>query len=240
MIRGFYSVASALTAAEMNHEVVAENLANATVGGYRRSGVVFQTADDDDSQEAGNANHRGRSVRATGQYTSFEPGPMQQTGNALDIALSPNVYFVVDGPNGPLYTRNGAFTRTADGSLQNATGLAVRGAGGPITLPANAAKITVSQEGAIRADNVEVGRLQLAEFRDGAGLRRAGTTLFDGPPAQAPRPGSFKVEQGYREGSNVQVVNEMVSMITGMRYYEAAEKALKALEDAVSQNTKPQ
>jgi flagellar basal-body rod protein FlgF len=237
MIRGLYSVASALTAAEANHEIVAENLANANVPGYRRSGIVFQTADDGESQ---GATQRARGVRATGQYTSFEAGPLQRTGNSLDMALSSNVYFVVDGPDGPLYTRNGAFQRTATGDLQNASGLRVRAAGGSINIPANAAEITISQEGTIKADNVEVGRLQLAEFPDGAGLRRAGTTLFEGPAPQPPRPGTFKVEQGYREGSNVQVVNEMVNMISGMRYYEAAEKAPKALEDAVSLNTKPQ
>ena len=95
-------------------------------------------------------------------------------------------------------------------------------------------------DGLLYANGAEVGRLELATFQDPRALRRAGTSLFEGPAPQTPPPGSVRVEQGYREGSNVQVVNEMVSMMLGMRYYEAAERALRSLSDTVSQATRPE
>jgi flagellar basal body rod protein FlgG len=241
MIRGLYSAATALNAVSQNQELVSENLANASVPGYRRHGLIFEVLPPESGTAPTPAGAELRGTRAAGGYTNFDAGPIQYTGSSLDLALSPNVYFVLDGPGGPLYTRNGTFRRSAGGELQSHSGLAVRGVGGRgIVVPPNAAQITVSQDGIVLADNVEVGRLQLAEFRDPSVLERAGTTLFQGPQGPPPQPGTFKVEQGYREGSNVQVVNEMVSMLTGMRYYEAAERALRALGEAVGLNTKPQ
>ena len=147
---------------------------------------------------------------------------------------------MLDGPSGPVYTRNGSFQRGPQGDLQSVSGFPVRSSGGRITIPAEAAQINVTKEGVVKADETEVGRLQLAEFKDPSGLQRVGSTLFEGPQGQAPAPGSYQVDQGYREGSNVKVVNEMVSMLTGMRFYEAAERAIRALGDVVSLSTKPQ
>jgi flagellar basal body rod protein FlgG len=80
----------------------------------------------------------------------------------------------------------------------------------------------------------------LANFDGPAALRRVGPTLFEGDAPQTPPPNSVRVDQGFREGSNVQPVQEMVSMMLGMRFYEAAGKVMQALSDAVSQNTRPQ
>jgi flagellar basal-body rod protein FlgF len=240
MIRGMYSAASALDAAALNQELVADNLANATTPGYRRHGLVFETVQQDvaDNQQALTGGMHG--IRAARPYTSFEGGPVQSTGNPLDLALSSNAFFVLDGPNGPLYTRNGGFERDVQGRMQSHSGLPVRSLSGPITIPPNATKIAVTLDGAVLADRVEVGKLQLAEFPDPSVLQRAGTTLFEGPAGAQPTPGTVRVQQGYREGSNVQIVNEMVSMLAGMRHYEAAQRALRALGDAIAQNTRPQ
>jgi flagellar basal-body rod protein FlgF len=240
MISGLYSAASALNAASMNQDLLAENLANANVPGYRRSGLTFEAVQAEMAQGGGPASPSMRGTTTAANYTNFDPGPMQYTGNPLDVALSGNVYFVLDGPNGPVYTRNGTFQNNARGQLQSASGLPVRSTGGAITIPPATAQVQVTKDGVVKADNVEIGRLQLAEFQDPSGLQRVGTTLFAGPQGSAPRPGTFSVEQGYREGSNVQVVNEMVNMLTGMRSYEAAERAMRVISDAVSLTTKPQ
>ena len=89
------------------------------------------------------------------------------------------------------------------------------------------------------ANDQQVGQLRLAQFPNPQVLRRVGSTLFTGPPGPPPTPGTVRVEQGYREASNVQVVNEMISMMLGMRYYEAAQRALSSLSDTVAQNTRP-
>jgi flagellar basal-body rod protein FlgF len=240
MIRGMYNAASALDAAALNQDLLADNLANANTPGYRRQGLVFEAVQ---QQVAGNqqtAANSPQGMKAGRSYTSFESGPVQFTGNPLDVALSSNAFFVLNGPNGPVYTRNGTFERNGQGQLQSHSGLPVSSGGGPIVIPANAQHIEVTQDGTVRADKVEVGKLQLAAFADPSVLQRTGTTLFEGPAGQQPDPGTFRVTQGYREGSNVQIVNEMVSMMTGMRHYEAAQRALRALGDAIALNTRPQ
>jgi flagellar basal body rod protein FlgG len=240
MIRGMYNAASALVAADANQELVAENLANTTTPGYRRQGLVFEVVPPDGPGSGPATTGTLQGTRAARSFTTFDPGPIQFTGNPLDLTLTSDIYFTLNGPNGPLYTRNGTFERNAQGQLQTRSGMTVRGTGGPITIPATATQISITSDGAVYADNVEFGRLQLARFADPTQLERAGGSLFEGPAAPQPEPGSYRVEQGYREGSNVQVVNEMVSMMTGMRYYEAAERALRSLGDAVSLNTRPQ
>jgi flagellar basal-body rod protein FlgF len=240
MIRGLYSAASALSAATLNQELVAENLANVNVPGYRRSGLLFESLLPDSAKGTSPLSDSLSTVGSAKTFTNFEPGPIQHTGNPLDLALSSNVYFVLDGPSGPVYTRNGSFQRGPQGDLQSVSGMPVRSSGGKITIPPDATQVSVTKDGVVKADENEIGRLQLAEFTDPSGLQRVGSTLFDGPQGPAPAPGSFQVDQGYREGSNVKVVNEMVSMLTGMRFYEAAERAIRALGDVVGLSTKPQ
>jgi flagellar basal body rod protein FlgG len=240
MLRGLYSIASAMDAAAANHEVVADNLAHASTPGFRRHAIHLETLLPAGDNAGGSPIAPIPSVRPNGSFTDFNPGPVQQTGNPLDVAVTGSGYFVVDGPRGPLYTRNGVFEISDRGDLQTKDGMRVRGQGGAINIPATASSITISQDGAIRADGVEVGRFQLATFDDPRVLRRASGTCFDGPAPQTPAPGVVKVEQGYREGSNVQVVQEMVAMLIGARQYEAAEKTLRAMTEAVQQNTRPQ
>jgi flagellar basal-body rod protein FlgF len=241
VIRGMYSAASALDTAATNQELVAENLAHASTPGYRRQGLLFAAYNPlgESSPESSAPASRISDVRAAGSFTQFEPGPIQQTGNPLDLVINGNAFFVLDGPNGPIYTRNGSFQMNAQGQLQTSSGYRVRGQGGPITFPSNVSTISVNSDGVVYANGTEVSQLQLATFQDPAALQRVGPTLFAGPAPQAPPAGTVRVAQGYREGSNVQVVNEMISMMLGMRYYEAAERALRSLSDAASQATRP-
>jgi flagellar basal body rod protein FlgG len=223
--------------AARNHEIVAENLANAATPGYRRHGSLFEfnpIAGNDPISITSNMTSAGRS---TG-YSNFESGPLQQTTNPLDFAIVGNGFFVLDGPNGPLYTRNGSFERSATGELR-LRGSNYRLSGG-VNIPPEADQITLSADGAIYANGTEVGRVPLATFDRPEAMRRVGTTLFEADNPQTPSPGDARVEQGYREGSNVQAVQEMVGMMLGMRHYEAAEKALRAISDAISQNTRVQ
>jgi flagellar basal-body rod protein FlgF len=236
-----YSAASALDTAVANQELVAENLAHATTPGYRRQGLLFAAYDPLGQTEPESFAPRPRlsDVRAAGKFTQFEQGPVQQTGNPLDLVINGNAFFVLDGPDGPVYTRNGSFQMNAQGQLQSSSGYRVRGQGGPITFPTNVNSITVGSDGVVYANGIQVSQLQLATFQDPTALQRVGPTLFAGPAPQAPPTGAVRVAQGFREGSNVQVVNEMVSMMLGMRYYEAAERALRSLSDATSQITRP-
>jgi flagellar basal-body rod protein FlgF len=268
MIRGLYSAATALDAAAANQELIADNLANIATPGFRRHGLVFEVLQDTaaatSTATARPAPPSARApvpmnvpagtlsvadtaagTRAAGQYTNFAPGPMQPTGNPFDLAIAGDdgAFFVLDSPGGQVYTRNGVFQLTASGQLQSASGMTLRGAGGRIAVPQGTQNVTFGRDGTLYGDGVIIGQLQIAQFpQPGNVLQRVGTTLFSGPNVrqQSQTSPTFRIEQGFRENSNVQTVNEMVSMITGMRHYEAAERALRALGEAVGQNTRPQ
>jgi flagellar basal body rod protein FlgG len=239
MLRGMYSAACAMEAAARNQDIVAENLAHVVTPGYRRQGSLFEI--DAQPNDLASATQSAPNARNPRGYTNFEGGPLQQSSNPLDLALAGNGFFVVEGPDGPLYTRNGGFERSADGNLQTRSGgYRLLGAGGPIQVPADAAQINIAADGGVYANGNQIGRVQVATFANPEAMRRVGSTLFTADDPQTPPPGTVRVFQGYREGSNVQPVQEMVTMMLGMRYYQAAEKALSALSDAVAQDTRSQ
>jgi flagellar basal-body rod protein FlgF len=235
MLQGYYSAASAMRAALENQDVLAANLAHAGVPGYRRQSLAFESfvAPNEPTGTATAMPLHG--TRSAQTYTTFTAGDPQYTGNPLEVAIQGDGFFVLDGPRGPLYTRNGQFLLNPQGEIISHNGSRVRGEGGPLRIPPNAASITIAQDGTVQADNVPVGKLRLVTFDDPSKLARAGTTLFEAPPTTQPRATGAAVRQGYREGSNVQVVNEMVQMISGMRQYEAAARALRSMSDAMQQ-----
>jgi flagellar basal body rod protein FlgG len=237
-----YGAAYAMEMAARNHEIIAENLAHSTTPGYRRQALIFEASATSTMPPAADASLPAPSPATLAQsYLRLEPGPFQMTTNPLDLAISGDAFFVVEGPNGPLYTRNGSFELSPGGELRTrGGGYRVSGQGGAITVPVDAGPVTVGADGTVTAGNTTVGRLQLASFERPELLRRAGPTLFESDAPQTPPPGSVRVDQGFRETSNVQPVQEMISMMLGMRLYEAAGKSLQALSDAVALNTRPQ
>jgi flagellar basal-body rod protein FlgF len=244
MLRGIYNAAYAMEVATRNHEIVAENLVNATTPGYRRQGLVYEaSAAVVAPLSAGTPSAPSPAPTVPGglsTYLHLESGPLQQTSNPLDFAIDGSAFFVVQGPNGPLYTRNGAFELGPSGDLRTrGGGYAVNGDSGPITVPLDTSAITVATDGTVTANGNQVGHLQLANFANPQTLRRVGPTLFEGDAPETPPTNSVRIDQGYREGSNVQAVQEMVSMMIGMRFYEAAGKTMQAISDAVAQNTRP-
>ena len=239
MLRGMYAAASALDAAQQAHEVTAANLANAAVPGYRQRGVRFETFD----------LVLGRATPPTGDvtgtrlattYTDFTPSAIQSTGNPFDLALSePDQFFVVQGPSGPLYTRNGSFRITPQGQVVTQGGYPLVGDTGAITVPPNSADVTVASDGNVTADGIPVGRVRLARFPDLKKLTPVGTTHFAAPPDMPPQTAPARIMQGYREGANVNPAQAMVNMIAASRYYEAAQRSLRAIAESVQLNTRP-
>jgi flagellar basal-body rod protein FlgF len=239
MLRGLYSLASAMDVSATNHELIAENLAHVNSPGYRRQSMQFEGFNPPTASGAGLPGESISSVRSGGTYTEFEAGPMQQTGNPLDVALSGDGFFVLQGPKGPLYSRNGAFDLGPGNQLRSRAGVPVLAGGGPVTIPDGANNIQIGHDGTITVDGNTIAKLDIVTFDRPDSLRRAGDTAFEGGTPQPAVDGKVTVEQGFREGSNVNIVNEMVSMMLGMRHYEAAEKTLKSLSDAIAQQTRP-
>ena len=239
MLTGLYSSATGLNASERIHEVVSENLAHVGVPGYRANRVSFHTFEG----AAGTASSpEGYGVLEEQLATDFSPGAVAHTGRSLDVAISGEGFFVTQGPEGPMYTRNGVFFVGEEGRLVNSTGMAIEGQGGPITIPPEITpdEINFGKDGSVNARGSEFGKLRVVEFDNKQDLVRAGTTLFTAPAGVTPRDKEPFVLQGSRELSNVSAVEELVRMIVGTRHYEAAQRALTALDEAIGNNTNPQ
>lgn len=238
MMPGLYSAATALDTAAQNQDVIANNLANVTMPGYRRQALAFEPFSSALSQASNPATTLGTQIAQT--YTVFTPGPVQHTGNSLDLAIQGDGFLVVNGPSGPLYTRNGAFTLSPTGQIQTVSGYAVAGQDGPLTVPTDTRNITITGDGRVMVNHSEVGRLQVADFANPNQLIPAGAAYFQAPAGVTPSTGKSTVLQGYREGSNVQIAGEMAKMIMGLRQYEASQRVLKALSESLQQQTSAQ
>ena len=211
------------------------------VPGYRANVISFQEIQNAIAEAEGTESAEGYGTINEELRTDFTPGAILNTGRTLDVALSDDAFFVVDGPDGPLYTRNGVFYVNPAGELINGEGMQVVGNNGPIAIPrdTHVGQIVIAQDGTVEVEGAEVGIIKVVRFEDPNLLVRAGTSLFEAGAA-TPEDVAPNILQGSRELSNVSAINEMVRMIEGMRYYEAAQKALTTIDEAISQNTDPQ
>ena len=232
-------------------QAIANNLANVNTVGFKRDRVVFedlfyqvdaqpgaQSADNTVS----NGVQLGNGVHVVGTQKIFTNGSIQTTSQPLDVAISGNGFLQVRRPDGtPAYTRAGQLQVDANGVLVNAQGLPLVP---QITVPNNALSLTIGANGMVSAAvpgstaPTELGQLTLTTFVNPAGLQALGENLFqetaasgnpnEGQPGTA---GIGTLKQGALEGSNVQVVEEMVDMIAAQRTYEMNTKVLSAADN---------
>lgn len=233
-------------------QTIANNLANVNTVGYKRDRAVFSDlfyqveqqpgTQRDDNTEAPSGVQLGNGTRLVGTQKVFTNGSLQTTGQSLDVAIVGNGFLQVDLPNGEIaYTRAGQLQVNSEGRLVNAQGLPLRP---EIVVPENATALTIGENGMVSAtvagNNApqELGQLQLAGFINPAGLLALGDNLYQETTASgAPQEGNpgeealGKLKQGALEGSNVQVVEEMVDMIAAQRTYEMNTKVLSAADN---------
>jgi flagellar basal-body rod protein FlgF len=229
VIRGLYSAAGGMQANSVQQDVTAHNLSHAMKPGYRREVLRFDAV----------GSHDDIVGPSSSLHTDFSSGTLEQTGGTLDFALNGPGFFAVQGPSGPLYTRNGVFQLNVQGQIVTPDGLAVQGASGPIALPQEASSIEILGDGTLIADGNEIDKLRVVAFQNPDDLQRVGSTYFQAPPDSIPSAIQTEVRQGYREISNTSVVHEMVQMISGVRLFEATQRALRQLSDTIGLNTRP-
>jgi flagellar basal-body rod protein FlgF len=204
-------------------DLLANNIANASTGGYkadREFYSLYAAPEADDSATTMPVIQK--------QYTDLTQGTLQNTGNTLDVALSGQGFFAVQGPSGPLYTRNGNFRLAADGKLISAEGYTVRGTGGAAITLSSGQPIEISSDGTVTQGGKAIGQLQIADFTSGAGISKQGNNYFraDDPAAQvALSPKDTTVEQGKLEASNSGTAESAVRLISIMRQFEMLQKA---------------
>jgi len=234
-------------------QAIANNLANANTVGFKRDRVVFedlfysveqqpgaQRADNNTLNPSGV--QLGNGVRMVGTQKVFTQGTLQTTGNQMDVAVMGNGFLSVRQPDGTTaYTRAGQLQVDANGILVNANGLPLIP---QITVPSNATALTIGEDGTVSATingsatPSQLGQLTLTSFINPTGLLALGENLFaetpsSGTPTEGkPGDGALgKIKQGTLEGSNVQVVEEMVDMIAAQRTYEMNTKVLSAADN---------
>jgi flagellar basal-body rod protein FlgF len=211
-------------------DVAANNLANLATSGFKADAVLFEEVDNTDAH-ADEDPRQIRFVRDIGLTRDMSQGPISITGNPLDVALEGQGFFMVEGPGGPLYTRDGAFTLTGDGRLVTTDGHAVLSSGGaPIVLDPQGESPSIGRDGAIRVAGVEAGRIGVASFATPSALSKVGDNLWS---AQGQTPGEFEgvVVQGALEGSNVRPVTELTRLIEISRAYQSAAKIVSGADE---------
>ncbi len=212
--------------------VISHNLANVSTVGYKRRCNAFSK-----SLMAQGAGTKAVSGDESDLYSTFDftQGNLIETGRTLDFALCGKGFFVIETPQGPLYTRNGMFRLNENGQIVDSLGRTVAGESGPVSIPSGAglSQISVSTDGSISAAGAAVGKFKLVDFKDNESeLVAAGFSCFQPPEGIEPEPPeNLIVKQGAHEGSNVQLVEELVDMIMVSRLYEANMKFLSVGTD---------
>ena len=240
-----------LDAQQTRMNVISNNLANVNTTGFKRDRAVFEDLLYQNIRQAGGQTgadtqaatgfQLGTGVRVLATEKITAQGNMQTTENSLDIAIAGDGYFQIAQPDGTIaYTRDGNFNLDNAGQIVTSSGHLLQPA---ITVPANASSLTIGQDGTVSIElqaggGAQVlGQLQMARFINAAGLQSIGQNLLKETPASgAPQVGNPGVDgmgilmQGALEASNVNVVEEMVSMIETQRAYEINSKAISTVD----------
>jgi flagellar basal-body rod protein FlgG len=236
MNAAIYKVLSGAVAQMRRLEVVSENLANVNTIGHKGGHVAFSEvlADVSRSKE-----RSGGFVAIGEQRTDFSQGIMQQTENPLDLAIDGEGFFVIGTSRGDRYTRQGNFTRSADGTVVTTLGEPVLGEKGPLRVTGK--DVQISPEGLVLSEGGEVGKIRVVHFADPGALTKEGQGLFRAPARAAPSAAAstgpderFSVLQGFVEEANVTPIDSMVSLITTQRQFDVYTRALKTM-DAVTE-----
>ena len=247
MIPALYVSKTGLSAQDTQLSTISNNLANASTVGFKRERAVFEDlfyqiqrqpgAQSSESTQLPSGLQIGTGVRVVGTQKEFTTGSMQVTGNGLDVAIDGRGFFQMLSPDGEIsYTRNGQFHLSADGEIVNANGLLLQPA---VTVPQGTLQVTIGDDGTVSATingqvaPSQIGQIELVDFINPAGLQAMGGNLFrqtassGDPVAGTPGlDGLGQVKQGSLENSNVDIVEEMVNMITTQRVYELNSKVI--------------
>ena len=248
MLRAFSTAATGMTAQQMMLDVIANNLANVNTTGFKRSQINFQDLLYVKLLEPGtevasgiyapSGLEIGSGVRPASTVKVFTVGEFQNTGNSLDIAITGEGFLQVTMPDGSIrYTRDGALQTGPDGQLVTTTGYLLEPS---ITIPTDVVSIDIGKDGGVNVTDPSgtqsvVGNIELARFPNPSGLSSEGDNLLaeteaSGTPLTGlPGENGFgSIQSGFLEKSNVQLVSELVNLITAQRAYEINSRAIVA------------
>ena len=246
MVKGLYTAYTGLANQQNRLDVVTNNLANATTTGYKKEGTTAQSFDSlmaikiNDPTSANinqNIGTMSLGVKIGENYRDYSQGSFKSTSGLYDFALSGSGLFYIDftsktGQESTMYTRDGSFQMAQDGSLVTKDGDFVLGQDGPIVLPTNAT-ISVDETGGIYADGQYIDKFAITDFEDNNYLEQYGEDLYKAVDGATQKDATATVMQGYLEMSNVNVVSEMVQMITISRSFESSQKVMNSIDETL-------
>ena len=255
-MRSLQIAGTGMLAQQTNVEVISNNIANLNTTGFKRRRAEFQDLIYQNLRRVGSQSSDtgtvlpsgaqiGLGVKTAAIYRIGEQGDLQQTENSFDLAIRGGGYFQVQLPSGEIaYSRDGTFGLSAEGQLVTAEGFLVLPG---ITIPAAARDVTINAAGEVLAkldgqtNPQNVGQIQTAIFANEGGLEAIGDNLLLATPGSgqaqlaAPgQPGHGQLLQGFIEGSNVNVVQEITRLITAQRAYEMNSKVITASDEMLS------
>lgn len=238
MLQGLYTAANGMMAAEMRQDIIANNVANANTPGFKRHSPVQIGFYDLLSGQLHSAKYYDRKhspgggVKNLESFPNLQGGALMSTGNPLDVAIQGPGYIAVATPRGERFTRNGEFTLDIQGDLVTAEGYKVQSVSGT-PIAASGGPVVIGEDGSVTVNGATVGQIRMVEFEQPTRLLREGDNLFGGSKeilqSAAPAENTL-LSQEHLEMSNVNVPQEMINMVLGLRAYEANQHVISAFD----------
>ena len=224
MVDGMLEASRGCMKEELRMDVIASNLSNVNVVGFKKDRISFQKILDQTAVTAD----------APANITikpDMEQGDIRATGNELDFAIFGKGFFKINTENGIRYTRKGNFTLDTQGNLITQSGDQVMGKSGPIKITGN--NITIDKKGNIQTDAGPIGQLAVVDFEDYKGIIKEGKNLFINSQelSETDMPSETIISQGYTELSNVNTAEEMINMIHALRAFESYQKSISVIDE---------
>lgn len=249
MVRGLYTAYTGMLNQQYRMDTITNNLANSATAGFKKEGATSQSFDElmitklRDSSEGFLDRRIGLTtlgVKIGENYTDYTQGSLKTTDNVLDIALAGEGFFEISfknkaGEESLKYSRDGSFTLTKEGWLVTKDGDFVEGINGHIQLDAKA-EIRIDTLGRIFENGELVDQIKVVDFEDYDYLRKYGENLYTPVEGATQKEATASFRQGFLEQSNVNVISEMVEMITIARTYEANQKFIQTADDTLSKD----
>ena len=253
MASGIYIAMGGARNQERRLDTLSNDLANAQTPGFKSQEAIYKQIHNDatalgNPNQAMGLNHPVRflpedrlPVMLDQRYTKFSQGSLKFTGNDLDLAVNGEGFFTVQGPNGLIYTRNGTFMTSKDGTIVDQQGFALLDEKeAPIVLPNTAGKVAVGRDGTISVGQDVVGKLGIVRFDNLQELERLGNSGYQNPVgADAPIPmDDADVRQQYLETANVNPVHTMSMLIKTNRVFDLNTRAMQAYKEMDEQSAR--
>lgn len=250
MVRGLYTAYTGMINQQKRLDIVTNNLANASTTGFKREGLTSKSFDQMLTVKLNDLSvpylnegigKMSLGVKIGENYTDYSQGSLKETGNTYDLALAGNGFFTISytdkkGNTSEKYTRDGEFTMDSEGYLRTLEGDYVQGEGGAIMIPVETSEVSIRDNGDIYADGEYVDSLRIVDFEDYNNIEKFGENLYNVVDGATETESTAAVKQGYLEMSNINVVKEMVEMITISRAYESNQKLIQTEDDMLDKS----